>query len=261
LKEIKGFIQKAANVLHRVLPGSLSAPLIPDFTPTSATSSVNFKDIAVNYLNESVSTINDMFNSHIGKTIAELDSKFKSYDQSRQNLVDNIQHCTNDRNLLQDINNVEILGNYDSLVAKYKGYKEESSKLYKGITQDVDKIVDTGIDDDTQQKRTKDLFEMIKNKCTTFAEFVTDRMDKIRAEIADFEKSVANYLSTVVPGLTTRLIACINHSIRVAETEIDSGYGAIHYDIITEHFELGDKDIVEIPKLLDKLVQLEADSP
>jgi hypothetical protein len=83
-------------------------------------------------------------------------------------------------------------------------------------------------------------------------------MNEIRAEIADFEKSVNTYISEVVPDLTTRLIDCINHSIHVAKTKIDSGYGAIDVQALKQSEDDGDRLIGEIEKLL---AELEADGP
>jgi phage terminase Nu1 subunit (DNA packaging protein) len=78
-------------------------------------------------------------------------------------------------------------------------------------------------------------------------------MNEIRAEIADFEKSVNTYISEVVPDLTTRLIDCINRSIVDAETKIGSERDAIDSTIIDGLFKTGDSVIGEIRELLTKL--------
>jgi hypothetical protein len=249
LKEIKGFIQTAANALYSVLPNLLDNPQNLDFTPTSATSSANFTEIALEYLRKPAVTIKETFDEDIDGTILELNSKFVSYKGSRENLVDNRQHCTDDPVLLQDIENNEIGDNYIDLEAKYKRYKDDSSELYKGIIDDVNNIVDRGIDDDTQQQETKHLFKKIQNKCTAFAEFVTDRMDKIRAEIVIFNDSVANYLSNV-QKLTDGLIACINHSIdKTLKHTIDD----IDVQALNDSHGAGDKLISDIKILFDQL--------
>jgi hypothetical protein len=262
LKEIKGIIKEAADALDRVSnPTSQTDPQIPDFTLTSATSSANFREIADKYLiNDYASTIKDMFDKHIGETNDNLKNKFESYEQSRQKLVDNIQHCTDDTDdpdLLQHIENNEIRDNYNYLVAEYERYKNDSSVLYEDITQDVDKIVDTGIDDDKQQQKTKDLFKTIQNKCTTFAKVVTDRMYEIRAEIIDFENSVDTYL----PELTDRLIACINRSIDKTLNIHKQIIDAIDVPALTGSHGAGDKLISDIERLLTELAQLEAAGP
>jgi hypothetical protein len=263
LEEIKGFIQTAATALYSV-PGSPPAPLIPDFKVTGAPPSADFRAIAVDHLQVPALTIKDMFDNHIVETKGKLETKIESYDQSRQNLLDNIQHCTDDTDdpdLLQHIENNEIRDNYKDLIANYERYKDDSSVIYTDITQEVVKIVDTGIDDDEQRQKTKDLFEIIQNKCTAFADVVTGIMGDKHAEIADFEKSVDTYISEVVTDLTTRLIDCINRSIVDAETKIVSERDAIDSTSIDKLFDTGDRVISEIEELLAELAQLEAAGP
>jgi hypothetical protein len=273
LQEIKGIITEAATALDKVTnppppPPSPPPPLpqIPDFTITSAPSSANFAEIAVNYLRVPAFNIQKMFDTRIARTTAVLNSKLVKYNDGRKELIDNVEHCTDDpTGLTNDITRDVIGDNYKALIGKYDGYKQEYQYLYDGIRDMVGEIttrgIETNIDKLPQQDATRTLFQTLRDNCIAFATRITQHMNELDKDVQDFDAAVTDYVKNKIPVLTNRLIACINRSIDKAENDVRSQYKAIDFANLGPSFSEGDGVIGEIRELLTKLAELEADSP
>ena len=244
-------------------PPSPPPPQIPDFTLTSAPPSANFAKIAVNSLQVPFFDIQQKFNTRIGETAITLEGKLREYNDNRKELIDNVEHCTDDKTRLSDeINDDKIGDTYQELIKKYFGYKTESEGLYKNDIQiPVRTIIDTGIDQLKQQNDTRKLFQTLRDNCSKFAGFITEHMNELENDVQDFNAAVDGYVKNKIPLFKKRLFACINRSIAVATTEIDRERGAVVTNIIDGLFGTGDNDIVKISRLLDELAKLEEDSP
>jgi hypothetical protein len=226
-------------------------------------SSANFKEIAVSHLLGPVNTIKETFKNRIDITTALLGSKVNEYINGRQLLLDNVEHCTDDKSgLMKGITDNEIGVNYHELIDKYGRYKTDSESIYKQyIHNPVDNIIDTGIDQLEQQDVTRKLFENLRNACSVFAKWITEHRSGIDVEVQDFVGAVDTYVTNKIPVLTTDLIACINRSTNDAENDVRSQYQAINFATPNPLFETGDKDIDEITELLAQLAKLEAAGP
>jgi len=158
-------------------------------------SSANFKKIAENHLRDQVNTINDMFKTRIDRATAVLGSKVNDYNHGRQLLIDNVEHCTDDiTGLSKDINDDKIGDNYHELIEKYGRYKTDSESLYNQyISNPVDTIIDTDIDQLEQQDATRKLFQTLQDSCRGIVGFITQNMSEIDVEVEAFNTLVDEY--------------------------------------------------------------------
>jgi hypothetical protein len=204
-----------------------------------------------------------MFDGRI--TIAKLGPTINEYQNSRKELIENIQYCTDDiTGLTGDINDNKIGNMYDNLQGKYSGYKQYSDERYRYIHNKVRTINDTGIDDVQQQDATRTLFRDIGDKCTAFAKWVTDRMSEINVEVQDFVGAVDTYVGSTIPLLRKRLIACINRSADKESKDFDVEFQKMNFATLQHLFATEGENIRGIKELLaelDELAQLEADGP
>ena len=204
-----------------------------------------------------------MFDARISRTTAVLGPTIDAYKNSRKELLENIQHCTDDTGLTDAINDDNIGTIYNDLQGKYDGYKLEFEGMYKNTIHNfVRTIIDTHIDQLPhdqlpQQNATRTIFQKLRYNCIAFAGFITEHMQTLEDDVKDFNAAVTDYVKNKIPNLTKKLIVCIIRSIDDAKTKIDNGYGAIHSKIIDDHFVTGNRYIVEIPNLLDELDELD----
>jgi hypothetical protein len=179
------------------------------------------------------------------------------YNNSRIELLENIQYCTVDTTRVTDaINDKTIVTMYDSLQRKYSGYKQKSHDLYTGIHDEVGNIQNTGIDNVQQQDATKTLFRDIGDKCTAFAKWEKDRMSEINVEVPVFVGAVDTYVRSTIPVLRKRLIACINRSADKESKDFDVEFQKMNFATLNPLFAGEDENIREIKELLDKLDEL-----
>ena len=254
LHEIDGIIKYAATALDSVTKIQRNIPALTFTAPSSA----NFAYIAVNYLRVPAFNIQQMFDTRISRTTAELDISFGKYNVDRKELIDNVEHCTSDTTGLKDnIKRDDIGDKYDELKQKYDGYKKEYQKLYDGIHDKVREInikgIETNIDQLPQQDATRTLFQTLRDNCIAFAGFITEHMKKLEDDAKDFNGAVTDYVTNKIPDLTERLIACIRRSIDEAENDVRIQYQAIDFTKLAPSFSEGDSDINEISGLLAKL--------
>jgi hypothetical protein len=205
-----------------------------------------------------------MFDNHISNTIAELDISFGEYKARRKELIDNVEHCTSDTTGLRDEINADKIGDkYGELKQKYDGYKKESVSKCDSIVSLVLEIstkgIETNIDQLSQQKATRTLFQTLRGNCIELAEFITKHMKNLENDMKDFNGAVDDYLINTIRVLRKRLIACINRSIDETFDRINQSNIAIDVPALTRSVGNGDGVIDEISGLLAKLE--EADSP
>ena len=214
----------------------------------------------MNHLLALANMIKGVFDTHIGSSVKILVEKIEEYDNEKKPLVQNIPHCINDTTSLADsINDDTIDIKYVQLGRKYDtDYKTEIEDLLKNIADECESVENDNIDQLSQQDKIRKIFKEIQQKCTDFAQWVTEHMSGINVEVAAFNTLVDEYVKNTIPDLTKQLIACINRNIGETFGRINDANMTIDIQALTTSVDKGDALIREISGLL---AQLEAAGP
>jgi hypothetical protein len=154
-----------------------------------------------------------------------------------------------------DIKYVQLGRKYDTY------YKDEIILLLKNIYDACNSVEDNDIDQLSQQDKIRKIFKEIQTKCTEFAKCVTEHMAESEIDVQDFVTDVNNYVTSTIPALNKRLIACINRNIGETFGRINQANMDINVPTLVRIEDGGSTLIDEIDELLAELAQLEAAGP
>ena len=259
LGEIKQIVVVTAtslgNVTNPILQGSVN---VPDFEVNYQVNSANIRNTADTYILDPVNIILDDFSKLITTKNGELDTLLQRYNNSKQHLIDNIDHCSYP-GIGAEIRNTVLASKIVGIKANYDRYVVAARQSSIDILNEILDISDADIDQIENQETCKTLFEQIQTKCNLYAEYITGRMGEIETDVTAVREEVNAYTTTKIPELNGRLLACIQGELEKLTRQFDADFTAIKPKLpeLTTTFDKGSKLIDEIGGLLQQLQQLQ----
>jgi hypothetical protein len=256
LSEIKQTIEDTATLLQTAIdPAFMGLVTIPDFVDDKIAHSANIRATADTSILAPVNIILDKFSTLITRKNGELDTLLKRYNNSKQPLLDNIDHCTDDATIRDEIRNKGLEQKIVGIKAKYDGYVDAARGYRIGIQNEIREINDTGIDQPAKQATCKTLFETIQTKCNEYADYITERMPEVETDVDNLTEEVNTYTTVTIPDLEGKLLACIQGELKKLTIQFDADLAEIKPKLqeLTTTFDKGSKLIDEIGGLLQQL--------
>ena len=207
LQEIKQSITDSATLLF----GIMQVPFqpIPDFVVDEQRATANIRETTNTNIKVSASTIIAMFFNNIERRKGELEVLIQRYDNSKQRLLSNIQHCEDD-GIKRDIADVSLRKKLTDMREIYDSYVEYARNISVEIQNYITEIKDDQIDQLAQQNECKELFNLIHDKCKEYTRYVNSKMQEAETEVEHVSREVDEYTRTRVPELERNLLKCIN---------------------------------------------------
>jgi hypothetical protein len=227
---------------------------VPDFEVNYQVNSANIRDTADTYILHPVNTIIEVFNTHITRKNIELHTLLQRYNDSKQDLIDNIAHCS-DPGIGAEIQDNKLEQKIVGIKANYDSYVRTATEYEVGIQNEIQEINDTGIDQLENQKTCKELFVSIQTKCNEYADYITGHMSEIDTEVTTAIEEVTTYMRVTIPDLEGKLLTCIQRELEELTRRFDDDLTAITPKLpeLTTTFDKGTGLIDEIGGLLQQL--------
>jgi hypothetical protein len=254
LGEIKQIVVDTATSLGKVTDPNLQGSVdVPDFEVDDQANSANIRNTADTYILDPVNTILEFFNTRITIKNSELDTLLQRYNDSKQPLLDNIDHCRESA-IGNEIRENSLALKIDDIKAKYDGYVVTARQ---SSIQILNEILD--INQIENQETCKELFVSIQTKCNEYADYITESMTEIKTEVTAVREEVNAYTTTKIPKLNGKLLTCIQRELEELTSKFDADFTAIKSKLpeLTTTFDKGSKLIDEIGGLLQLLKQLQ----
>jgi hypothetical protein len=256
LQEIKQSITDSATLLF----GIMQVPFqpIPDFVVDEQRATANIRKTTNTNIKVSASTIIAMFFNNIERRKGELEVLIQRYDNSKQRLLSNIQHCEDD-GIKRDIADVSLRKKLTDMREIYDSYVEYARNISVEIQNYITEIKDDQIDQLAQQNECKELFNLIHDKCKEYTRYVNSKMQEAETEVEHVSREVDEYTRTRVPELERNLLKCINDKTERLQGLFQQDFSTIQGSLqgMPVLLEPGNSLIREINDLIQELAGIQ----